>query len=44
MSVVFTCPEMPAISILDYLVHIYENIGSNDEMFVIAPFVYMVKL
>jgi len=28
----------------DYLAHIYENIGSDDKMFIIAPFAYLVKL
>jgi len=28
----------------DYLVHIYENIGSDDEMFIIAPFAYLSRL
>ena len=42
---VFSCyPEEPQISILDYLVHIFENLGSDDEMFIIAPFAYLVQL
>lgn len=28
----------------DYLVHIFENIGADDDMFVIAPFTYIVRL
>lgn len=41
----FSCDlEAPQISIEDYLVHIYENIGTDDEMFVIAPFAYLVRL
>jgi hypothetical protein len=43
--VVFSCyPEAPQISILLYLVHIFENVGSDDEMFIIAPFAYLVQL
>ena len=45
LSVVFSCDqEPPQITISDYLRHIYENIGTDDEMFVIAPFAYIVKL
>ena len=36
--------EAPLISLADYLVHIYENLGSDDEMFIIAPFAYLVRL